>query len=67
MPSTTVLLHGAGGPHRVSVYAFGDQFDDDLTRAQRRARQELAEVIDRAYALLGRQRALAVHALTGCG
>jgi hypothetical protein len=52
-PSTTVLLHGASGPHRISVYAFDAGFDDDLTRAQRRARQELAEVIDRASALPG--------------
>ena len=51
--STTVLLHGADGAHRVHVYAFDDQFDDDLTQAQRRARQELVEVIDRAYALPG--------------
>jgi hypothetical protein len=51
MPSTTVQLHGAGGLHRVSVYAYGQGFDDKLPRAQRRAREELAEVIDRAYAL----------------
>ena len=51
MPSTTVQLHGAGGLHRVSVYAFGEGFDDKLTRAQRRAREELAEVINRASAL----------------
>jgi hypothetical protein len=51
MPSTTVQLHGASGPHKVSVYAFDAGFDDDLPRAQRRARKELAEVIDRAYAL----------------
>jgi hypothetical protein len=53
MPSTTVQLHGAGGPQRIYVYAFGEGFDDDLTGAQRRARQELAEVIDRASALPG--------------
>jgi hypothetical protein len=51
MPSTTVLLHGAGGLHQVSVYAFGQGFDDKLPRAQRRARQELGEVIDRAYGI----------------
>jgi hypothetical protein len=51
MPSTTVQLHGASGPHTVSVYAFDAGFDDDLPRPQRRARKELAEVIDRAYAL----------------
>ena len=53
MPSTTVQLHGAGGPHRIYVYAFDAGFDDDLGRAQRRAREELAEVIDRASALPG--------------
>jgi hypothetical protein len=53
MPSTTVQLHGATGPHRIYVYAFGEGFDDDLSRAQRRARKELAEVIDRASALPG--------------
>jgi hypothetical protein len=53
MPSTTVELHGASGLHRINVYAFGEGFDDDLTRAQRRAREELAEVIDRAAALPG--------------
>jgi hypothetical protein len=53
MPSTTVQLHGTSRPHRIYVYAFGEGFDDDLTGAQRQARQELAEVIDRAYALAG--------------
>ena len=53
MPSTTVQLHGATGPHRIYVYAFGEGFDDDLSRAQRRARKELAEVIARAYTLTG--------------
>jgi hypothetical protein len=51
MPSTTVQLHGVSGPHQVSVYAFGEGFDDSLPRAQRRAREELAEVIDRGHAL----------------
>ena len=51
MPSTTVQLHGADAPHRISVYAFGEGFDDQLPRAQRRARKELAQVIDRGYAL----------------
>jgi len=53
MPTTTVQLHGVGGPHRVYVYAFGEGFDDDLPRAQRKAREELADVIDRASALPG--------------
>lgn len=53
MGSTTVFLHGTAGERRVHVYAFGEGFDDDLTRAQRRAREELAEVIDRAAALPG--------------
>jgi hypothetical protein len=52
MPSTTVQLHGTTGPHRIYVYAFGEGFDDDLPRAQRRARQELNEVIDNAFALV---------------
>ena len=60
MPSTTVQLHGASGPHQVSVYAFDEGFDDDLTRAQRRAREELAEVIDRAARAAERRRALAL-------
>jgi hypothetical protein len=53
MPSTTVQLHGASGLYRIHVYAFREGFDDDLTGAQRRAREELAEVIDRAAALPG--------------
>jgi hypothetical protein len=52
-PSTTVQLHGTGRPHRIYVYAFDAGFDDDLTPAQRRARQELVEIIDRASALPG--------------
>jgi hypothetical protein len=51
MPSTTVHLHGTGPPQRVYVYAFVEEFDDDLPRAQRRAREELKEVIARAYEL----------------
>jgi hypothetical protein len=53
MPSTTVRLHGASGLHEVHVYAFGRGFDDHLPRAQRKARKELAEVIDRATGLSG--------------
>jgi hypothetical protein len=53
MPTTTVQLHGAGSPHRVYVYAFGEGFDNDLAPAQRRARRDLREVIDRASALPG--------------
>ena len=41
-PSTTVQLHGADAPQRIYIYAFDAGFDDDLTPAQRRARQELA-------------------------
>ena len=51
MPSTTVQLYGTNGLSRISVYAFGEGFDDNLRPAQRRARKELAEVIDRAYAV----------------
>lgn len=51
MPSTSVLLHGRGGPRTVSVYAFDDRFDDGLTRAQRQARGELAEIVAAGFAL----------------
>jgi hypothetical protein len=51
MPSTTVRLHGSSGLHQVHVYAFGKGFDDDLPRAQRKARNELTEVIDRGSEL----------------
>ena len=53
MPATTVQLNGATGPHAVSVYAFADTFDKDVSEAQRKARQELGAVIDRAHALPG--------------
>jgi hypothetical protein len=53
VPSTTVQLHGAGAPQRIYVYAFDAGFDDGLPPAQRRARQELTEVIDRASMLPG--------------
>ena len=53
MPVTTVQLNGATGPHTVSVYAFADTFDKDVSEAQRKARQDLGAVIDRAYALPG--------------
>ena len=58
MPSTTVHFHGAGSLHRISVYAFGKGFDDDLTASERRARQELAEVIRRGSTLPGDSRRL---------
>ncbi len=53
MPSTSVRLHGAGQPHAVSVYAFTDQFEDDLDADERKARRQLSEVIDRAQSLAG--------------
>ena len=46
MDSTTVLVHGEGAPARVSVYAFHDQFDDDLSPGQRQARAALRQVVD---------------------
>jgi len=51
MATTTVQLNGATGPKEVHVYAFADAFENDVTKAQRQARQELAAVIDRAHAL----------------
>lgn len=48
MDSTTVLVHGAGAPAQVGVYAFHDQFDKDLTPDQQKARAALREVIDAA-------------------
>ncbi len=53
MPVTTVLLHGAEPARSVHIYAFSEQFDDDLPRAQRQARRELSEVISRARGLTG--------------
>jgi hypothetical protein len=53
MPVTTVRLHGNSDPQLVHVYAFGKDFDDDVSRTQRRARQDLREIVDDAYALPG--------------
>jgi len=53
MPATTVQLNGATGPHTVSVYAFADTFDKDVSEPQRQARQALGAVIDRAHVLPG--------------
>lgn len=53
MPVSTVHLHGAGAgaPQLVHVYAFADDFEDDVSGHQRRARRELAEIVERAYSL----------------
>lgn len=53
MPVSTVRLHGTGGPQVVHVYAFADDFENDVSGRQRRARRELAEIVDRAYGLPG--------------
>ena len=53
MPVTTVRLHGSGDPRLVHVYAFAKDFEDDVSGAQRRARQDLREIVDDAYALPG--------------
>jgi hypothetical protein len=52
MPYTTVLLHGAGGPQVIAVYAF-EHFDSDVSPAEREARRQLSQVIERARALPG--------------
>lgn len=54
MPVTTVHMHGSGDPQLVHIYAFADDFEDDVPGGQRRARRELAEIVDRAYDLPGR-------------
>jgi hypothetical protein len=51
LPSTTVLAHGIGGRHQVSVYAFDERFDARLTAEQRNARSALRAVIAKASAL----------------
>ncbi len=48
MDTTTVAVHGERDLATVSVYAFHDQFDDDLSPDQRRARATLRWVIDTA-------------------
>ncbi len=53
MPYTTVRLHGRGAPHVVTVYAFSEDFESDVSPAERKVRRELSAVIDRARALPG--------------
>ena len=53
MPYTTVRLHGRGAPQSVTVYAFSEDFESDLSPAERKVRRELSAVIDRARALPG--------------
>jgi hypothetical protein len=48
MDGTTVLVHGENAPVKVSVYAFHDQFDKDVTPDQQQARAALRQVIDAA-------------------
>jgi hypothetical protein len=53
MPTTMVQLNASTGPQSVQVYAFADASDKDVSEAQRKARQDLGAVIDRAHALPG--------------
>jgi hypothetical protein len=48
MDSTTVTVHGENAPAKVSVYAFHDQFDKDVTADQQKARAALRQLIDTA-------------------
>jgi hypothetical protein len=48
MDATTVLVHGENGAAKVSVYAFHDQFDNEVTADQKRARAALRQVVDAA-------------------
>jgi len=48
MDSTTVTVHGQNAPAKVSVYAFHDQFDKDVTADQQKARAALRQVVDAA-------------------
>lgn len=59
MPYTTVRLHGQGAPQFVTIYAFSEDFERDLSPAERKVRRELSAVIDRARALPGDSAATA--------
>jgi len=48
MDSTAVTVHGQNAPAKVSVYAFHDQFDKDVTADQQKARAALRQVVDAA-------------------
>jgi len=48
MDGTTVTVHGLNAPAKVSVYAFHDQFDKDVTADQQKARAALRQLIDAA-------------------
>jgi hypothetical protein len=48
MDGTTVMVHGENAPAKVSVYAFHDQFDRDVTADQQKARAALRQLIDTA-------------------
>lgn len=51
LPTTTVMLHGDAGSAEVRVYAFDEQFEGDLSPAQRDARGRLRALIAQAGAL----------------
>lgn len=49
--TTTVVLYGPSGRTVADVYAFERRFEDGLTRAQRRNRSELRQIVASAFAL----------------
>ncbi len=51
--STRVLLHGAGEPIEVGVYALSETFDSGLSWGQRQARSALRALIEQGHALAG--------------
>lgn len=51
LPTTTVLMHGQAAPAEVRVYAFDEQFEGNLSPAQREARVALRALIGQANAL----------------
>ena len=54
MDATTVLVHGENAAAKVSVYAFHDQFDKEVTADQKKARAALRQVVDAASNLAAR-------------
>ena len=51
LATTTVTVHGAGAPVQVRAYALLEQFETELTPAQRSARASLRTTIDQGNAL----------------
>lgn len=51
LDTTTVLVDGGSGPAEVRVYALDEQFEANLTEAQRAARADLRTLIGQASAL----------------